>query len=95
MEVSSHQKYQRSDFFCLLIIAWTNFADQWIWNWIMPLSVVNAAVNHMDNSINLFHSNRMKDVLEKVYTAVLELLVENGYVKLDHYLLNIPVYAKK
>ncbi len=35
-------------------------------------------------TINRFRSERMKDVLEKVFTAVLELLVEEGYIKLEH-----------
>nr|WP_199616837.1 IS1182 family transposase [Paenibacillus alkalitolerans] len=39
-------------------------------------------------TINRFRSERMKDVLEKVFTAVLELLAEEGYVKLEHYFVD-------
>ncbi|WP_178024854.1 IS1182 family transposase [uncultured Paenibacillus sp.] len=39
-------------------------------------------------TINRFRSERMKDILESVFTAVLELLVEEGYVKLDHYFVD-------
>ena len=39
-------------------------------------------------TINRFRSERMKDVLETVFTAVLELLVEEGYVKLENYFLD-------
>jgi len=41
-------------------------------------------------TINRFRSERMKDVLEKVFTAVLELLVAEGYVKLEHYFVDGP-----
>nr|WP_074726875.1 transposase [Paenibacillus naphthalenovorans] len=36
-------------------------------------------------TINRFRSERMKDVLETVFTAILGLLVEEKYVKLEHY----------
>ena len=39
-------------------------------------------------TINRFRSERMKDVLEKVFTAVLELLVEESYIKLEHYFVD-------
>ena len=39
-------------------------------------------------TINRFRSERMKDVLEKVFAAVLELLAEEGYVKLEHYFVD-------
>jgi transposase len=39
-------------------------------------------------TVNRFRSERMKDVLEKVFTAVLELLAEEGYVKLEHYFVD-------
>jgi transposase len=39
-------------------------------------------------TINRFRSERMKDVLQKVFTAVLELLVAEGYVKLEHYFVD-------
>jgi transposase len=39
-------------------------------------------------TINRFRSERMKSVLETVFTAVLQLLVESGYVKLDHYFVD-------
>ncbi len=35
-------------------------------------------------TINHFRSKRMKDVLEAVFTAVLEFLVKENYVKLEH-----------
>ncbi|GCL70273.1 hypothetical protein PN4B1_01730 [Paenibacillus naphthalenovorans] len=36
-------------------------------------------------TINRFRSERMKDVLETVFTAILGFLVEEKYVKLEHY----------
>jgi len=39
-------------------------------------------------TINRFRSERMKGVLKKVFTAVLELLVAEGYVKLEHYFVD-------
>ncbi|WP_367649515.1 transposase [Paenibacillus sp. NEAU-GSW1] len=35
-------------------------------------------------TINRFRSERMKDVLETVYTSVLQLLIDENYVKLEH-----------
>lgn len=39
-------------------------------------------------TINRFRSERMKDVLQQVFTAVLQLLVAEGYVKLEHYFVD-------
>ena len=39
-------------------------------------------------TINRFRSERMRNVLEKVFAAVLELLVAEGYVKLEHYFVD-------
>jgi len=39
-------------------------------------------------TINRFRSERMKDVLETVFTSVLQLLVEEKYVKLEHYFVD-------
>lgn len=39
-------------------------------------------------TINRFRSERMKDVLETVFTAVLQFLVEENYVKLEHYFVD-------
>jgi transposase len=39
-------------------------------------------------TINRFRSERMKPVLETVFTAVLQFLVEANYVKLDHYFMD-------
>ena len=39
-------------------------------------------------TINRFRSERMKDVLESIFTAVLGFLVEAGYVKLEHYFMD-------
>jgi transposase len=39
-------------------------------------------------TINRFRSERMKEVLEKVFTAVLQFLVEEDYVKLEHYFVD-------
>ncbi|MFD1678131.1 transposase [Alicyclobacillus fodiniaquatilis] len=39
-------------------------------------------------TINRFRIERMKDVLEKIFTDVLELLVEEGYVKLENYFVD-------
>lgn len=39
-------------------------------------------------TINAFRSSRMKPVIDEVFTAVLEYLVEGGYVKLENYFLD-------
>ncbi|MDT0126152.1 transposase [Paenibacillus sp. RRE4] len=39
-------------------------------------------------TINRFRSERMKEILETVFTHVLELLVQEQYVSLDHYFLD-------
>ncbi|MDF2683601.1 MAG: transposase [Brevibacillus sp.] len=39
-------------------------------------------------TLNRFRSERMKDVLESIFTTVLGFLSEAGYVKLDHYFLD-------
>ncbi len=39
-------------------------------------------------TINRFRSERMKEVLESVFTAVLQFLVEENYVKLEHYFID-------
>lgn len=39
-------------------------------------------------TINHFRGERMKDVIEEVFTAVLEMLVEEGYVKLENYFVD-------
>ncbi|BFH11819.1 IS1182 family transposase [Paenibacillus melissococcoides] len=39
-------------------------------------------------TINRFRSERMKDVLEQIFTSILGFLVEENYVKLEHYFLD-------
>ncbi len=39
-------------------------------------------------TINAFRSSRMRPVIDEVFTAVLEYLVEGGYVKLENYFLD-------
>ncbi|MFC4812958.1 IS1182 family transposase [Paenibacillus sp. GCM10023250] len=39
-------------------------------------------------TINRFRSERMKEVLEKIFTSVLQFLAEQNYVKLEHYFLD-------
>jgi transposase len=39
-------------------------------------------------TINRFRSERMKDVLETIFTDVLQLLADEKYVKLDHYFVD-------
>jgi transposase len=39
-------------------------------------------------TINRFRSEVVKDVIEKIFTAVLELLIEGGYIKLENYFLD-------
>ena len=39
-------------------------------------------------TINRFRSERMKSILESVFTAVLQFLVDEKYVKLDHYFVD-------
>lgn len=48
-----------------------------------------AARQQLDfRTINRFCSERMKDVLETVFAAMLDLLVKEGYIKLEHYFLD-------
>nr|WP_240463637.1 hypothetical protein [Paenibacillus apiarius] len=57
-------------------------------------------------TINRFRSEQMKDVLEKIFTSILGFLVEEKYVKLEHYFVDgtkieanankcIPLYGAK
>ncbi|MNR45044.1 hypothetical protein D3C85_1638540 [compost metagenome] len=39
-------------------------------------------------TLNRFRSERMKDVLETIFTTVLGFLVEAGYVNLEHYFVD-------
>src|SRR4030042_6411688 len=39
-------------------------------------------------TINRFRSEVVKDIIEEIFTSVLELLIEGGYVKLDNYFLD-------
>src|SRR4030066_336113 len=39
-------------------------------------------------TINRFRSEVVKDVIEDIFTSVLELLIEGGYVKLENYFLD-------
>lgn len=39
-------------------------------------------------TINAFRGSRMKAVIEEVFTAVVEYLVEGGYVRLEHYFVD-------
>lgn len=39
-------------------------------------------------TINRFRSERMKPLIDEVFTAVLQLLIEEGFVNLDHYFLD-------
>ena len=39
-------------------------------------------------TLNRFRSEVVKDVIEKIFTAVLELLIEEGYIKLENYFLD-------
>ena len=39
-------------------------------------------------TINDFRGEKMKGVIEEVFTSVLELLVEEGYVKLENYFVD-------
>ena len=39
-------------------------------------------------TINRFRSERMKPLIDEVFTAVLKLLIEEGFVNLDHYFLD-------
>ncbi|MHA0855956.1 transposase [Paenibacillus sp. CMAA1364] len=39
-------------------------------------------------TINRFRSERMRDVLKTVFTAVLQFLAEEKYVSLEHYFLD-------
>lgn len=39
-------------------------------------------------TINRFRSERMKDLLETIFTSILSLLAEEGYIKLEHYFVD-------
>lgn len=39
-------------------------------------------------TINRFRSERMKDTLQTIFTAVLQLLINEGYVQLEHYFVD-------
>jgi transposase len=54
----------------------------------IPFMWISARQTPDFRTINRFRSERMKTVLEKVFTAVLELLVEENYLKLEHYFLD-------
>lgn len=54
----------------------------------VPFMWVAARQTPDFRTINRFRSERMKNVLEKVFAAVLELLVAEGYVKLEHYFVD-------
>ena len=40
-------------------------------------------------TINEFRGEKMKEVIEEVFSSVLELLVEEGYVKLKNYFVSL------
>jgi transposase len=45
--------------------------------------------NHPDfRTINRFRSTVMREIMDEVFTAVLKLLMDEGYVKLEHYFLD-------
>ena len=54
----------------------------------VPFMWISARQTPDFRTINRFRSERMKEVLETVFTAVLELLVEENYLKLEHYFLD-------
>lgn len=39
-------------------------------------------------TINRFRSERMKEIIGSLFSSMLQLLIEKGYVKLDHYFLD-------
>jgi transposase len=48
-----------------------------------------SANNRPDfRTINRFRSTVMREIIDEVFTAVLKLLIEEGYVKLEHYFLD-------
>jgi transposase len=48
-----------------------------------------SANNHPDfRTINRFRSVVMREIMEEVFSAVVALLIEEGYVKLEHYFLD-------
>ncbi|WP_446430486.1 transposase, partial [Paenibacillus agricola] len=54
----------------------------------LPFIWLSAGQTPDFRTLNRFRSERAKDLLEPVFTAVLELLVEEGYVKLEHYFVD-------
>jgi len=48
-----------------------------------------SANNRPDfRTINRFRSTVMREIIDEVFTAVVELLIEEGYIKLEHYFLD-------
>lgn len=54
----------------------------------LPFMWIAARQTPDFRTINRFRSERMKNVLQKVFAAILELLVAEGYVKLEHYFVD-------
>ena len=46
-------------------------------------------------TINAFRGERLKSVIEEVFTATVKLLYEKGYVKLKRYEQKLPIFSGK
>jgi len=54
----------------------------------IPFMWITARQTPDFRTINRFRSERMRDVLETVFTALLQLLADEGYVQLENYFLD-------
>jgi transposase len=54
----------------------------------IPFMWLSARQTPDFRTINRFRSERMTEVIDEVFSAVLQLLIEEGFVKLEHYFLD-------
>jgi transposase len=54
----------------------------------IPFMWLSAQQTTDFRTINRFRSKRMKEIIDEVFSSVLQLLIEEGYVKLEHYFLD-------
>lgn len=54
----------------------------------IPFMWLSARQTPDHRTINRFRSERMKPIIDEVFTSILQLLIEEGYVKLENYFLD-------
>lgn len=54
----------------------------------IPFMWLSARQTPDFRTINRFRSERMKKMIDEVFSSVLQLLIEEGYIQLDHYFLD-------